>query len=158
MAERSILRASDADRERVAERLRHASTEGRLTAEELEERMHRALSARTYGELDGLVADLPRHIPALPATPKTSGLAIGSLVMGFLWMGGMGSLIALVLGLLARKEIADSNGRVTGRGLAFGGMLLGGLGVLVAALLVVLSVAGHLTGFHDHWVVVGPSH
>jgi hypothetical protein len=150
MAERSILRASDADRERVAERLRNAATEGRLTAEELEDRMHHALSARTYGELDGLVTDLPRHTPTVATMPKTSGLAIGSLVMGVLWMGGMGSLIALVLGLLARKEIASSGGRVTGRGLAFGGMLLGGLGVLVAGLLVVTSVAGHFAGYHFH--------
>jgi hypothetical protein len=148
MAERSVIRASDDDRERVAERLRHASTEGRLTADELEDRMHHALSARTYGQLDALVADLPAHHPTLAATPKTSGLAIASMVMAFLWMGGMGSLIALVLGLLARKEISDSKGRVTGRGLAFGGILLGSLGVLAAAALVLISAAGHFAGFH----------
>jgi len=56
------LRASDADREQIADRLRHATAEGRLVAEELEQRLERAFSARTYGELDALVADLPGAI------------------------------------------------------------------------------------------------
>jgi hypothetical protein len=59
MARRATLRASDADREQVAERLRHATAEGRLTADELEERLEGVFAARTYGELDALVADLP---------------------------------------------------------------------------------------------------
>lgn len=63
MVRRSSILASDADRESVAERLRQASTEGRILAHELEERVSRALRARTYGELDELVADLPRSAP-----------------------------------------------------------------------------------------------
>ena len=59
MARRANLRASDSDRELVAERLRQAAAEGRLLAEELEARLARALRARTYAELDPLVADLP---------------------------------------------------------------------------------------------------
>ncbi len=59
MSRREQLRASDADRERVAELLRSATVEGRLLAEELEHRLESAFSARTYGELDTLVADLP---------------------------------------------------------------------------------------------------
>ncbi len=59
MARRATLRASDADRENVAERLRNATAEGRLLAEELEERLEAVFSARTYGELDVVVADLP---------------------------------------------------------------------------------------------------
>ncbi|MGO9750428.1 MAG: DUF1707 domain-containing protein [Solirubrobacteraceae bacterium] len=54
------MRASDEDREHVTERLRQAATEGRLLASELEERLARALRARTYGELDATVSDLPR--------------------------------------------------------------------------------------------------
>jgi hypothetical protein len=53
------MRASDADRERVVERLSQAAAEGRLLAHELEERLSVALCARTYGELDATVADLP---------------------------------------------------------------------------------------------------
>jgi hypothetical protein len=60
MARRSVLKASDADREQIAERLRNATAEGRLLAEELEDRLGAAFSARTYRELDAVVADLPR--------------------------------------------------------------------------------------------------
>jgi hypothetical protein len=59
MARTSSLRASDADRDAIAERLRAAAVEGRLEPDELEERLHRALRARTYGDLRRLVADLP---------------------------------------------------------------------------------------------------
>jgi hypothetical protein len=60
MAQRGSLRASDEDRDQIAERLRRATAEGRLHAHELEERLARALRARTYGELDDVVEDLPR--------------------------------------------------------------------------------------------------
>jgi Domain of unknown function (DUF1707) len=56
---RASLKASDADRERVAERLRVAATEGRLLDQELEDRLAAAFSSRTYGELDAVVSDLP---------------------------------------------------------------------------------------------------
>jgi hypothetical protein len=59
MTRRASLKASDADREHIAEQLRLAAAEGRLFADELEERLGAALTARTYGELDALVADLP---------------------------------------------------------------------------------------------------
>ncbi|HKO27077.1 MAG TPA: DUF1707 domain-containing protein [Solirubrobacteraceae bacterium] len=59
MARRATLRASDADRDQIAERLRKATAEGRLLAEELEERLEATFGARTYGELDAVVADLP---------------------------------------------------------------------------------------------------
>ena len=59
MAAQATLRASDADREAVAERLRHAAVEGRLEPDELEERLHAALRARTYGDLRQLLSDLP---------------------------------------------------------------------------------------------------
>lgn len=52
------LRASDADREHAAELLRRAAGEGRLTVDELDERLHQALEARTRGELESLLADV----------------------------------------------------------------------------------------------------
>ena len=52
------LRASHEDRDRVVETLRTAGGDGQLTAEELDARVERALSARTQGELAALVADL----------------------------------------------------------------------------------------------------
>jgi hypothetical protein len=56
---RSELRASHEDRDRVVELLRVSAGDGRLTADELDERLELALSARTYGELAKLVSDLP---------------------------------------------------------------------------------------------------
>lgn len=53
------LRASHADRDRVVDVLRIAAGDGRLTSEELDERVEAALSARTMGELAVLTADLP---------------------------------------------------------------------------------------------------
>jgi hypothetical protein len=53
------LRASHADRDRVVDTLRVAAGDGRLTADELDERLEAALSARTHGDLAALTADLP---------------------------------------------------------------------------------------------------
>ncbi|MFG1947953.1 DUF1707 domain-containing protein [Nonomuraea sp. NPDC048826] len=52
------LRASDADRERIAQVLQEAHADGRLTIEELEERLGTLYAARTLGELAGLTQDL----------------------------------------------------------------------------------------------------
>ncbi|MFF5479841.1 DUF1707 domain-containing protein [Streptomyces sp. NPDC012935] len=60
------LRASDADRERVAEVLRDALAEGRLDMEEFEERLDATYQARTYGELAPITRDLPVGTVAVP--------------------------------------------------------------------------------------------
>jgi hypothetical protein len=63
------LRASDADREDHAELLRRAAGEGRLTMDELEERLNRVYESRTHRELERLVADVVvRGDHQLPAT------------------------------------------------------------------------------------------
>jgi DUF1707 SHOCT-like domain len=66
------LRASHQDRDRVVEILRVAAGDGRLTAEELDERLEAALTARTYAELAALTTDLPAASvpPAGPGTPE----------------------------------------------------------------------------------------
>jgi hypothetical protein len=64
---RSELRASHEDRDRVVEVLRVSAGDGRLTAEELDERLELAMTARTYGELANLVADLPADGPVVGA-------------------------------------------------------------------------------------------
>jgi uncharacterized protein DUF1707/cell wall-active antibiotic response 4TMS protein YvqF len=60
------LRASDDDREQTAEQLRQAASQGRITVDELEERLQVAYAARTQAELVPIVADLPapRERPA----------------------------------------------------------------------------------------------
>ena len=60
MAEHPELLVSDADRERAVARLRVAGGEGRLTLEELADRVERADAARTRGDLEALTADLPQ--------------------------------------------------------------------------------------------------
>lgn len=57
--DRPELRASDQDRERVAETLREAAGDGRLTLAELEERLDLTFRARTYGDLTPITEDLP---------------------------------------------------------------------------------------------------
>jgi len=63
------LRASHGDRDRVVELLRVAAGDGRLTAEELDERLEVALTARTYGELAALTTDLPAVPGFAPEAP-----------------------------------------------------------------------------------------
>src|SRR5215472_17245724 len=59
MASDPRIRASDADRDIVAALLREHHAAGRLTGEEFSERLDRAFAARTIGEIDGLLHDLP---------------------------------------------------------------------------------------------------
>nr|WP_205616030.1 DUF1707 domain-containing protein [Streptomyces harenosi] len=89
------MRASDADRDRIADMLREALAEGRLTAEEHAERVEGVLAAKTVGELDVFVRDLPAahegrtagayaSVPrrpepgALPADPDENVVAVFS--------------------------------------------------------------------------------
>ena len=89
MARRSVIRASDTERDAVAERLRHAAADGRILASELEHRMAIALRARTLGELDAVVADLPRTPRRQLARPSTLQLV------------GYGAAAVVVLAVLA---------------------------------------------------------
>src|ERR1700678_3112235 len=70
------LRASDADRERVAETLRAAAGDGRLTMDELDERLDAVYAAKTYAELVPITHDLPDHSGAA-SVPAPSRRAAG---------------------------------------------------------------------------------
>src|ERR1700722_20250045 len=59
MASDPRIRASDADRDRTAALLREHHAAGRLTAEEFNERLDKAYAAKTLGDLDQLLSDLP---------------------------------------------------------------------------------------------------
>jgi hypothetical protein len=59
MARDARIRASDADRDRTAAALREHLAARRLTTEEFDERLDKACAAKTLGELDDLMADLP---------------------------------------------------------------------------------------------------
>ncbi|MFC3999594.1 DUF1707 domain-containing protein [Nocardiopsis sediminis] len=92
------MRASDRDRDQVAEILREAAAEGRITLDELDERLDRTFAARTYAELDPLTADLPvagaqapvapapAYPPAAPGPPLVLRSSIaGSIVRRGVW-------------------------------------------------------------------------
>lgn len=74
------LRASDADRDRIADLLRDALAEGRLTADEHAERVEGVLAAKTVGELDVFIRDLPgahqRRAPHAPAAVRPAPVAM----------------------------------------------------------------------------------
>lgn len=68
------LRASDHDRDRVAEVLRQAAGDGRLTLDELDERLSAVYAAKTYGELEPITRDLPiGGRPAVSPDPSAAG-------------------------------------------------------------------------------------
>ncbi|WP_194821780.1 DUF1707 domain-containing protein [Micromonospora sp. S-DT3-3-22] len=69
MEGRDRMRAADADREATAERLRVALEEGRLDLHEYDERLQQTYGAKTYAELDAVLADLPG-----PASAERSAL------------------------------------------------------------------------------------
>jgi uncharacterized protein DUF4190 len=60
---------------------------------------------------------------------QTNGLAIASLVLGIVWLGGFGSILALVFGYIGKGQIDGSGGTQSGRGLAVAGIVLGWIGV-----------------------------
>jgi hypothetical protein len=75
------IRASDADRERTSELLREHHAQGRLTPEEFNERLDQVFAAKTIGELDALLADMPGidlyRLPAADIRPAPPGVRRG---------------------------------------------------------------------------------
>src|ERR1043165_7450321 len=67
--------------------------------------------------------ELPPAAPAAP--PMTNGLAVASLVLGIVWIYWIGSILALIFGYIAKKQIDESNGREGGRSIAVAGIVLG---------------------------------
>ena len=103
-------RASHADREHVAERLRDAAGDGRLTLEELEERLDAAFAARTYGELDRLLVDLPEpdgRVPTRAPAPRVRGAAVPERVTG---QEGRRWSVAIMSGCTRRGRWAMGDG------------------------------------------------
>lgn len=72
------IRASDADRHRAAEVLRDAAADGRLTLDELQERLDGVFAAKTYAELERFTRDLP----ASGTSPAVASVTASSLIGG----------------------------------------------------------------------------
>lgn len=88
------MRASDADREGVARRLRTALDEGRLTVTEYDERLQRAYGATTLGELEPLTGDLPESKPSAEVVAREEHKAKVSKEWRD-WAGGAVIMIAI---------------------------------------------------------------
>jgi hypothetical protein len=91
------LRAADADRERVAERLRESHAEGRLDLDELQERLERCYEAKALGELRELVSDLPPQDPE-EAQRRSSGWFR-------LWRWRMAPLVPILFGVIVISAV-----------------------------------------------------
>lgn len=147
------VRAASADRERVADLLKDGYAEGRLSKEEYDLRIGRALTARTTSDLTVLVADLPAGAAAVHGVvasgPRpTSPLAIASMACGVgqFAFGPLTGIPAIVLGHMAHKQIRQTGD--AGSALATIGIVLGWTGVILvaAAVVAVLLIVRALQG------------
>ena len=141
--------AAAADRERTMDVVKAAFTEGRLTKGEFDERTARVLAARTYADLNALVADLPVG-PGTQVAPapyqagyyqplnvrRTNGFAVGSLVCGIIPL--LGGVPAVLLGHYARAQIKKTGER--GDGMAIAGLIFGYLWIAVWVLVIVIGI------------------
>ncbi|MEV0636080.1 DUF4190 domain-containing protein [Streptomyces sp. NPDC050619] len=88
-------------------------------------------------------AGWPAYPPGYPPPPRTNGLAIASMVLGIVWIYWIGSILALIFGYVARKQIRERH--EAGGGMATAGIVLGWVGVGVLALLVTASFISYMS-------------
>lgn len=130
----SAVRASDSERQAIADRLNAAVGEGRLTLEEFSDRVGSAYAARTHGELEPLVADLPApsgrstvvvdaHLVPLEPQPAPLDIKIGAIKRFGRWRLKKDNALGVALGPikldlrgadLAAREITLSARTVVG--------------------------------------------
>ena len=91
------------------------------------------------GAATAAVAPQPVQQAPVPLQAKpTNGLAIASLVLGILWLYWIGSILALIFGYKAMRQIDESDGQQ--EGLAKAGVILGWIGVAFLAITLVVAV------------------
>jgi len=152
------LRVSDADRERVARLLRDAAGEGRLTVDELDERVERAYAARTAGELAELTTDLPataagRAIAPSGRKPRRWLVSVmgGGNLRGRWRVGPKLTVVSLMSGAdvdLRHAEMDLPEARITAIA------IMGGVSVVVPAGVDVEMTGFALVGGNDNRVPV----
>ena len=80
--------------------------------------------------------------PAYAPPPTTSGKAVASLICGFLFFFFPAAVAAVVLGHISLSDIRKSAGRIMGRGIAIGGLVLGYLGIaMIPFILIIAAIA-----------------
>jgi Domain of unknown function (DUF1707)/Domain of unknown function (DUF4190) len=145
------MRASSADRERAVDVLKAGFAEGRLTQDEYNDRMGRAYTARTYGELATLTADLPAGASPMPAWPVpayqpppsgTNSMAIAAMVLGVaeFFTAGLTAIPAVICGHVARRQMKLTS--QSGDGLATSGLVLGYMAIIFWSVLIAASLVG----------------
>jgi prepilin-type processing-associated H-X9-DG protein len=123
----------------TAEQISQWLAQGRANAQS-KVKSEGAADWQTLGSLAEFAADLPRPasapapLIATPATaPKTSGMAIASLVLGILGplSCGLTALVGLILGIISMNKIKESGGQLGGHGLALAGTIVSGVFLLI---------------------------
>lgn len=77
-----------------------------------------------------------------PPASKNNGLAIASLVCSFFfWVYGVGAVLAIVFGFIARSQIKQSNGTQKGEGMALAGIIIGFAGIVIGIVTVIVVAA-----------------
>jgi Arc/MetJ family transcription regulator len=114
------LRVGDAERDAVVEILRREHVNGRLDAVEFQERLDRSLAAKTYADLDALLADLPSERPparrGLAWSPRPWPIGIIPLLVVAAIVASHGSVLWLAFPLLAFCILRPLFWRSWGRG------------------------------------------
>lgn len=81
---------------------------------------------------------------------RTNGMAIASMVLGILWIYWIGSILALIFGYVARKQIRERGDE--GNGMAVAGIVLGWIGVATLVAMIIFFIwAGTQPGFWDDY-------
>ena len=76
----------------------------------------------------------PSSAAPVLAAQRTNAMAVASLVLGILFLYGIGSILALIFGYTAKGQIDRSEGAERGRGMAIAGIVLGWIGIAGAVL------------------------
>lgn len=84
----------------------------------------------------------PQPVPWVVSRP-TNGMAVASMVLGILWLYWVGSVLALIFGYIARRQIRERG--ESGDGMAIAGIVLGWVGVGVAAVVIVVLLVSLAT-------------
>jgi len=128
---RDEMRAGDSDRQAVADKLKQALDEGRLDLSEYDERLQQTYAAKTYGDLNGLLNDLPTTVPPQHAQVNPYAPPAAGPVPQASPPSHPGQVVRAVLG-------------------GFGGIF----GICTVIWLVSVIGSGHLEYFWPVWVLV----